>query len=197
MPDVDPAADRSDLAALRRGEDDALDRLVARWRLPLGGFAYRYLRNAADAEDALAETFVRLYRHRGRLRPDSNVSAWLFTTLANLCRNRLRWRERHPAAELDPHSFGAASGGGLFAREEAPDAALSREELSQAVAAAVDALPHPLRSALLLHQYAGLSYREIAAVLGCGERGVDSRLCRARAILRRRLSAWWDPPAGG
>ena len=101
----DPATDSANLLDLQRGDASALNRLIARWQRPLLSFAYRYVQNTADAQDVVAETFVRLYHGRGRLRPDTNLPAWLFTTLTNLCRNHHRWKRRHPTV-----SFGSGSG---------------------------------------------------------------------------------------
>jgi RNA polymerase sigma-70 factor (ECF subfamily) len=188
---TDPATDRGSLNELQHGDGSALNRLIARWQRPLLGFAYRYLQNSADAQDAVAETFVRLYQRRMRLRPDTNLSAWLFTTLTNLCHNHHRWRRRHPAA-----AFGAPAGeaGGPSgaaepaASEPAPDEALAQDEALGALKAAIDALPHDLRVSVLLHHYEHLSYREIASITHCSERGVETRLYRARQQLRLQLA---------
>ncbi len=190
----DPAIDRASLIGLQRGDAAALNRLIERWQRPLLGFACRYVRNAADAQDLVAESFVRLYQKRARLRGDTNVAAWLFTTLTNLCHNHHRWRRRHPTVALDaPAEPGDANGSprtieGLAAPEAGPDSALARDESVEAVRAAVEALPHELRVTVLLHQYEHLSYREIAAITGCSERGVETRLYRARQQLRRSLA---------
>ena len=192
----DPALDRASLAGLQHGDAAALNRLIERWQRPLLGFACRYVRNAADAQDLVAESFVRLYQRRERLSPDTNVAAWLFTTLTNLCHNHHRWRRRHPTVALDaPSEPGDPAGSnriaeGLAAPDAAPDSALTRDESLGAVRAAVDALPHDLKVTVLLHHYEHLSYREIAAITGCSERGVETRLYRARQQLRRELSAF-------
>ena len=190
---TDSAIDRASLAGLRRGDAEALNRLIGRWQRPLLGFAFRYVRNSADAQDLVAEAFVRLYQQRARLRHDTNVSAWLFTTLTNLCHNHHRWRRRHPTVALDapaedtgPHRAPE----GLAAPEAGPDAALARDESLEAVRAAMDALPHDLRVTVLLHHYEHLSYREIAAIAGCSERGVETRLYRARQLLRQQLAGF-------
>lgn len=184
---TDSAADRADLLALQQGDGAALERLVARWERPLAAFAWRYLRNATDARELALETFVRLHEKRGALRPDTNLSAWLFTTLTNLCHNRHRWWRRHPAASLD------ADGGGElipFADEApAPDASLEHSEALAALDTAIAGLPHDLRTTLLLHHFERLSYREIAGIVGCSERGVETRLYRARQALRTALRA--------
>jgi RNA polymerase sigma-70 factor (ECF subfamily) len=192
----DPATDRATVMSLRQGDAAALNRLIARWQRPLFSFAYRYLQNGADAHDLVAEAFVRLYQQRGRLRSDTNISAWLFTTLTNLCHNHHRWRRRHPTVALDAPSDPAtgAEGGrepeGLASAEAGPDAALVRDESLAAVRKAIDELPHDLKIAVLLHHYEHLSYREIAAIAGCSERGVETRLYRARQQLRQLLAAF-------
>jgi RNA polymerase sigma-70 factor, ECF subfamily len=181
---------------LQRGDAAALNRLIARWQRPLVGFAYRYTQNSTDARDLVAEGFVRLYQQRGRLRADTNISAWLFTTVTNLCHNHHRWKRRHPTIALDAPADpggGADNAGGapdLASREPGPDAALARDGSLEAVRAAIDALPHDLKVAVLLHHYERLSYREIAAIARCSERGVETRLYRARQQLRQLLAAF-------
>jgi len=101
-----PATDLDELHALQGGDDTALNRLIARWERRLFGFAWRYVRNSADAQDLVSSVFVRLYQQRDRLRRDTNLSAWLFTALANLCHNHHRWRRRHPALNLETDGDG-------------------------------------------------------------------------------------------
>jgi RNA polymerase sigma-70 factor (ECF subfamily) len=187
---TDPTTDRAALLALQQGEAAALNRLITRWERPLLGFAHRYLQNHADAEDMVAETFVRLYRQRERLRTDTKLSAWLFTTLVNLCHNHHRWKRRHPSIALDAPT---AAGENRPAPEPAstqpgPDASLVQDETLAAVRAAIARLPHDLRITVLLHHYDRLPYREIAEITGCSERGVETRLYRARQQLRQMLA---------
>ncbi len=190
----DPATDRANLLELQQGDASALNRLIARWQRPLIGFAQRYLQNAADSQDMVAEAFVRLYQRRKSLRPDTNVPAWLFTTLTNLCHNHHRWRRRHPTVAFGSPPPGAGPGaragdGSEFATSErGPDDALARDESLEALKAAIDSLPHDLKVSVLLHHYEHLSYREIAVITRCSERGVETRLYRARQHLRAQLA---------
>lgn len=200
----DPARNREALSALRRGEAGALNRLIEEWKRPLLSFAYRYVQNSADAQDLVAEVFVKLYQRRQQLRPDTNLSAWLFTVLANLCRNHHRWRRRHPTVPLDGPSGAAEGAGGppapsaqLADETRSPDAELARDESRAAVRRAVDALPHELKVAILLHHYEHLSYREIGAITGCSDRGVETRLQRARQQLRKSLARFLRETGGG
>lgn len=191
----DPITDRASLLALQQGEVAALNRLIARWQRPLHHFAYRYVQNTADAHDLVAEAFVRLYQQRQRLRPDTKLSAWLFTTLTNLCHNHHRWKRRHPTVSLDapaasPDVAWHRPALELSSAQPAPDAALERDETLAAVRRAIEQLPHDLKVTLLLHHYERLSYREIGEITGCSERGVETRLYRARRQLRQLLAGF-------
>ena len=189
---ADPENDRVDLNLLQRGDDLALNRLIARWERPLFAFAWRYVQNATDAHELVAELFVRLYRHRLNLRPDTKLAAWLFTALSNLCHNHHRWRSRHPTVSLD--ETGALD----IAEHERPDmlatpglgpgAAIDRDEALAALGAAIERLPHELKVTVLLHYYEGFSHREVGAITGYSERGVETRLYRARQRLRAELA---------
>jgi len=191
--------DLADLRSLQAGNDRALDRLIERWERPLFAFAWRYLHHETDARDIATEAFVRLYQQRLRLRPDSNLSAWLFTTTANLCRNHHRWRSRHPTVSLDETAANGSSASGAFTAVDespTPDDALVRKEALTALEQALAALPHDLKSVLILHHYDHLSYREIGAITGCRERGVETRLYRARQLLRSAVEDYMREPAG-
>jgi RNA polymerase sigma-70 factor (ECF subfamily) len=188
----EPASDLVCLHALQDGQDSALNQLIVRWQRPLFAFAWRYVQNATDAHDLVAETFVRLHQQRARLRPDTKLSAWLFTTLSNLCHNHYRWRRRHPSVSLDaPIDDAEASAHEAVASDAPlPNAALEHDETFAAVRAAVDRLPHDLKLTILLHHFERLSYREIGAITGCSERGVETRLYRARQRLREELAGF-------
>lgn len=192
---TDPATDHEDLFALQQGEPAALNRLIARWQRPLVSFAYRYVQNRTDAHDLVAETFVKLYQHRQRLRPDTRLSAWLFTALSNLCHNHQRWKRRHPTVALSSTDYPGDDGGerdatvrGIASDQPSPELILEKNELLTSVRAAIDLLPHDLKVTLLLHHYEHLSYREISAIVGCSERGIETRLYRARQQLRDLLT---------
>ncbi len=186
----DPSSDSACLLALQRGQDMALNQLMARWERPLFAFAWRYVQNTTDAHDLVAEAFVRLHQQRDRLRPDTKLSAWLFTTLSNLCHNHYRWRRRHPTVSLDAPLDDSASTAhdAVPADAPAPNASLEHDEAFASVRAAVDRLPHDLKITVLLHHFERLSYREIGVIVGCTERGVETRLYRARQRLREELT---------
>jgi len=186
----DRARDLDLLHALQRGDDTALNLLIGRWEGRLFSFAWRYTHNATDAQDLVAETFVRLYHQSERLRPDTNLSAWLYTTLSNLCHNQHRWRRRHPTVSFDAtNAEGAPAVPAPVSDGPTATESVERSESAALVAAAIDRLPHDLRLAVMLHYFEKLSYREIGDITGCSERGVETRLYRARQHLRDALAA--------
>lgn len=188
----EPVTDQACLQALQGGEDSALGQLITRWERPLFAFAWRYVQNHTDAHDLVAETFVRLHQQRDRLRPDTKLSAWLFTTLTNLCHNQYRWRRRHPTVSLDAPLDDEDTPAHEAVHSEAPvpDTALEHDEVCAAVRQAIDRLPHDLKITILLHHYERLSYREIGTITGCSERGVETRLYRARQRLKEELAGF-------
>ncbi len=186
---ADPSSSAATVQSLRAGDRAAFETVVARWQRPLFSFAWRYVHNNADAEDLVVAAFVRLHEARGRLRADTNLSAWLFTALANLCHNHHRWRRRHPEQALDHGGAGTGDPGpSLESAGAGPVGAFQDDETSAAVRAAIDELPPEQKTVLLLHHYERSTCREIAAIVGCSERGVETRLYRARQRLRERLA---------
>lgn len=176
---------------LQRGDDLALNVLMDRWHKPLVAFIQRYAGNEQDALDLAQETFVRIYETRARYRPSARFSTYLFTIASNLCRNLARWRERHPAVSLNTATDGNdALETTLPAVGDSPADNAERHDLASAVREHVQALPHELKTAILLFEFQDLSHEEIATALGCSPKAVETRLYRARKILRESLSRW-------
>lgn len=174
---------------LQAGDDLALNALMSRWEKPLLSFIFRYVGNQEDAVDLAQETFVRVYEHRHAFKDQKKFSSWIFCIAVNLCRNQLRWRSRHPTISLDQDD------GDSQKHEEKDSGALPWEnaqsdDLAGAVRQHVQALPHDLRVVVLLSVYEERSHIEIGKVLGCTAKAVESRLFRAKQILRDALAKW-------
>lgn len=180
-------ADAADMIALARGRDAALHGIMERWRSKVAGFLMRMTGCEETAQDLAQETFVRVWQARHRYEPGGRFSTWLFSIAANLARNHLRWRSRHPEAPL-PEDDVRLDG--------APDPAGSAEAREQlrAVRKAIAGLPAELREALVLSVYQEMPHAEIAGVLGCSAKAVETRIYRARQQLRELLSGL--PPGG-
>nr|AEH26512.1 RNA polymerase sigma factor [uncultured Acidobacteria bacterium A11] len=175
---------------LQGGEDNALNELMSRWQQPLVNFIFRYLGNANDALDLAQDTFVRIFEKRERYRPTGKFSTWLFAIAANLCRNHIGWRRRHPTVSLhrdkdteSPRELVES----IPSPAKSPAENVIVSELASAVKNLIQELPHDLRTAILLFEYEDMSYEQIAVILGCSVKAVETRLYRARNILRRRI----------
>jgi RNA polymerase sigma-70 factor (ECF subfamily) len=185
--EADPDADL--MLRLKNGEDWILNELMNRWQQPLVGFIYRYIGRQTEALDLAQETFVRVYETRHRYIVRGKFSTWLFAIAANLCRNYLRWRQRRgePVAE-NWDTEEAELPESSQSPDDSPDQAAIRSESISLIRAAIDKLPHDLKTAILLNEYQSLSYAEISSVLRCSVKAVEMKLYRARQLLRGKLS---------
>lgn len=193
MDTTDPdALDRADMARLADGHATALNDLMERHATAVFQFLCRMLNNEEDAHDLAQETFVRVFQHSARFRPDNRFTSWLYTIAANLARNHHRWRSRHPNVSLDGpgNEIDQNLGERLPAEERSPSEEAVIEERSRAVRAAVQALPAEMREAVILCEWQELAVAEAAAVLRTSPKAVESRLYRARQQLRDRLARW-------
>jgi len=189
MDRLDDADDKRLVAALAGGDDQALGALIDRWQLPLRQFVFRFVQQAEDTEDILQETFVRVYQHRERYRPESKFSTWLFTIAVNLCRNHAARRKRRPTVSLDDTGDDGTRPQRVAASPEAgPSDRVESAERAAAVRAAIQELPTDLRTAVLLFEYEHLSHAEIAAIESTTAKAIETRLYRARQQLRKSLA---------
>jgi RNA polymerase sigma-70 factor (ECF subfamily) len=186
------ARDRADMERLITGHDTALNDLMERHAMPVFHFLCRMVGNEDDANDLAQETFVRVFKSAGSFRLEQKFSTWLFTIAANLARNQFRWRTRHPMVSLDAANQETEQtlGDTLPANNPAPNEEALDAERARAVRDAVGKLPDDLREAIVLCEWEERSTAEAAAILETTPKSVESRLYRARNVLRERLKAW-------
>ena len=175
------------MGRVRLGDEAAFTALMERWELPVKRLIARIVLNAGEAEELAQETMVRVWQRRGTFRDGAAVRPWIFTIAANLARNRLRWWRRRPGVSLQEWS--ETNDEGRMTNAEGAGG-LERAERAAAVREAVAALPVELREALILFEYEELGQAEIAMVLGCSVKAVESRVARAREKLRAALRVW-------
>jgi RNA polymerase sigma-70 factor (ECF subfamily) len=148
----------------------------------LYSYALVLTHNHAEAEDLVQETYVRAIPAVGRLRPESNIKAWLFKILRNVWFNQLRKRRSDP--ELEGGSVDNLVNPGKDSFE-----IYAGQVDVRRVRAAIDQLSLEFREVILLREFEELSYQEIASLLDCPPGTVMSRLARARSKLRVLLSS--------
>lgn len=161
------------------GDERAFERLFARWQTPLARHLERMLGDAAGADDVVIETFLRLHRHRERVRPDVPLKPFVWTIARNLARNRLRMQRLWgwlPLASVERESTSPL-------RAATPD-----DVVRARVTAAFAELPAAQREACSLRLLGDLSLEEIASVTGASLGTVKSRLFYGLRRLRERLA---------
>jgi RNA polymerase sigma-70 factor, ECF subfamily len=183
---ADVGGDTSDetlVAAYVAGDEDAFDRLVARYERRVYAVCYRYFGNAADAEDAAQEAFLTLLRRAGTFSGAASFSTWMYRVAVNTCNDLARKRARRPQR----------SGVDVSARDDLAGSAPSAEDaaalhaLPDDLVAALDALDEPTREAVVLHDVYQVPYHEIAARAGVAVGTVKSRIHRGHARLAAAL----------
>jgi RNA polymerase sigma-70 factor (ECF subfamily) len=184
--------DCADMERLAAGQDASLNDLMERHATPLFHFLCRMVGNEDDANDLAQETFVRVFKSSKSFRTNEKFSTWLYTIAANLARNHCRWRSRHPVISLEAENpeTEQSLGGTLPANAPSPNEFAVTEERAAAVRDAVQKLPDDMREAIVLCEWEERSVAEAAVILKTTPKAVESRLYRARGILRERLKSW-------
>lgn len=188
--------DSHDMARLAAGHDPALNDLMDRHAERLFHYLLRSLKNDDDAADLAQETFVKVFQNRTKFDPQQKFSTWLYTIAANLVRDRYRWRSRHQQASLDVEDDQNESGlkDTLPATDPLPNQRMESEERADEVRKAVACLPEELKQPLILAVYQDLPQAEIATILRCSVKAVETRIYRARQQLRKALAGLVSSP---
>lgn len=181
--------DVSDMKRLAAGHDSALNDLISRHSEKLFGYLNRLLQNEEDAADLAQESFVRVYQNRARFDPKQRFSTWLYAIASNLVKDRFRWRSRHPQVSIDVETEEGKSSirDNLPSREASPTESAEEQERIDTIKIAVNGLPEELRLPLILSEYEEKSQAEIAGILNCSVKAVETRIYRARLRLRKDL----------
>jgi len=166
------------LEQARRGDLTAFTYLVAAYQGPVFNLAYRMLGNAVEAEDAVQETFLRMYTKLHTYQPERKLSSWVLAIASHYCIDRLR-RRRGNWLSLDEEPVAMVTP----SRTPGPEEQAQRSETRNEVQRLVEQLEPAYRTPLVLRYWHDLSYAEIAAVMGLTVQAVKSRLHRARKQL--------------
>lgn len=169
------------------GDADSFNELILRWERPIYALAYRTIGREEDARDVCQETFLRAFRALPGFRGQAKFSSWLYRIALNLCRDWVR-RERRtpivqPPEDVDMMELAAAA-----EPSESIEELVSRKDLTRSVERAMARLPEEQRMAIVLKEYHGLTFQEIADLVGCPLSTVKTRLYQGLTVLRRELA---------
>ncbi len=173
------------VSRLRTGSESAFREIVELYGPRIYALVSGMISDRSEAEDVVQEVFFKVHRKIQLFEGKSAFYTWLYRIALNTATDHLKRRRHRDAASLED-----LPGFDVPAHEGAPELPLDRRELRRHLADAVAELPEIYRDIIVLREYEELSYEEIAATLGCSKGTVESRLFRARARLKDKLTTF-------
>jgi RNA polymerase sigma-70 factor (ECF subfamily) len=170
------------------GDSDSFNQLILRWERPIYALAYRVIGRDEDARDVCQETFLRAFRALPGFKGQAKFSSWLYRITLNLCRDGFRRQRRTPVVSA-PEGVDIVELASAQGPVESIEDLVARSQLSKTVAEAMRFLPEEQRTAIILKEYHGLTFQEIADLQGCPLSTVKTRLYQGLSVLRRQLEA--------
>ena len=172
-------------ARVRAGDLQAFEALYRSMHAPLLAFAARHLGDPARAEELIQDLFFDLWRNRDAWVVTGSVAAYLYMSVRNRCLN-LRRRDVVEQGWADDEAQDDVRA--LHVQPRVPDAVFETEELRAQLAAAIAELPPRCAQIMQLRWHGGLSYAEIASMLGISVKGVENQLGRGLKALREAFA---------
>ena len=188
--DFSELTDAEVMLELRSGNMAAFDILLAKYRKPIIHFMFRMVHNQAVAEELAQEVFLRIYRSRETYRAEARFSTWLYRIATNLGVNHARdTRHERSASTIYLDETDSETGTTPDVADSTPsaEANILRRERMNAIRQHVLSLPERQQSAVLMHKYEGMDYKQIGDVLKLSESATKSLLFRAYQTLREKL----------
>jgi RNA polymerase sigma-70 factor, ECF subfamily len=168
------------------GDAESFNELILRWERPIYALAYRTIGREEDARDVCQETFLRAFRALPAFRGQSKFSSWLYRIALNLCRDWMRRERRTPVVQA-PEDMDLIELAAAAEPSESIEDLVARKDQMRAVERVMATLPEEQRTAIVLKEYHGLTFQEIADIVGCPLSTVKTRLYQGLVVLRRGL----------
>jgi len=186
--------DQELVSRAQEGDRRAFDLLVIKYQQKVAGLISRYLRDPSEVMDVTQEAFLKAYRALPGFRGESAFYTWLYRISINTVKNYLVAQGRRPPGDdVEAEVAEQMDVGNRMRDVGTPESMLLSEEIAHTVQEALDALPDDLRTAIVLREFDGLSYEEIASAMDCPIGTVRSRIFRAREAIDKRLRPLLNP----
>ncbi|MDO9106770.1 MAG: RNA polymerase sigma factor RpoE [Methylovulum sp.] len=174
---------------VQQGDKKAYDLLVIKYQHKIIQLVNRYLKDPSEAQDVAQEAFIKAYRALGSFRGDSAFYTWLYRIAINTAKNYLVSRSRRSSNyEVDIQDAEVYENAPQLHGMETPERLLLNQDIIETIKSAIDLLPEEMRTAIMLREFEGLSYEEIATAMDCPVGTVRSRIFRAREAIDNKLN---------
>jgi RNA polymerase sigma-70 factor (ECF subfamily) len=183
-----PSSDEELVTLSQGGDLDSFNQLVLRWERPIYALAYRVIGREEEARDVAQETFLRAFRAIKGFKGQAKFSSWLYRITLNLCRDWIRKERRAPVSQA-PEGIDIIELAGEATPSESIEDLVGRKQLGLAVSKAMAMLPEEQRTAIILKEYHGLTFQEIADLLDCPLSTVKTRLYQGLTVVRKQLES--------
>jgi len=174
---------------VQQGDKSAFDLLVIKYQHKIIQLVNRYVKDPSEAQDVAQEAFIKAYRALGNFRGDSAFYTWLYRIAINTAKNYLVSRSRRSSDyQVDVQDAEAIENAPQLQGMETPERLLLNQEIIDTIKTAIEKLPEEMRTAIMLREFEGMSYEEIAAAMDCPVGTVRSRIFRAREAIDNKLN---------
>ena len=174
---------------VQRGDKSAFDFLVIKYQHRIIQLVNRYVKDPSEAQDVAQEAFIKAYRALGNFRGDSAFYTWLYRIAINTAKNYLVSRSRRNSDyQVDIQDAEVFENAPQLQGMETPERHLLNQEIIDTIQEAIDKLPEDMRTAIMLREFEGMSYEEIAETMECPVGTVRSRIFRAREAIDNKLN---------
>ena len=173
---------------VQKGDKRAFDLLVLKYQYKLQAIVSRFVRDTDEVADVTQEAFIKAYRALPKFRGDSQFYTWLYRIAINTAKNYLVSKSRRPSStDIDVADAEQFADNEKLIDDTSPEDFIMTQELGQVIKDSLSQLPEDLRTALTLREFEGMSYEEIADVMGCPVGTVRSRIFRAREFIDKHV----------
>lgn len=174
---------------VQQGDKSAFDLLVIKYQHKIVHLVNRYVKDPSEAQDVAQDTFIKAYKALGEFRGESAFYTWLYRIAINTAKNYLLSRSRrHSDYEVDMQDAEQIENAPQLKDIETPENHLMNDQIVQVIKAAIEKLPEEMRIAIMLREFEGMSYEEIAEAMDCPIGTVRSRIFRAREAIDEQLN---------
>jgi len=188
QPNINEQLDKDLVKRVQQGDKSAYDLLVIKYQHRIIQLVNRYIKDPSEAQDIAQEAFIKAYRALPNFRGDSAFYTWLYRIAINTAKNYLLSRSRrYSDYQVDIQDAEQIENAPQLQGRDTPEYLLMNDDIVNTIETVIDNLPEEMRIAIMLREFEGMSYDEIAQTMECPVGTIRSRIFRAREAIDKKL----------